>query len=647
MNYYLQYLFSNLRVFLKIDNIQNIDELSLTYIISWLNEYKHKDHYFLFEYTLDKINTFSRAIQIAEKMKEAGVPIKLRKLDFLVDTDALAALKKATPEINYSIDDEQAIMYYYNHIGCGNIRKLLDYNCDNTNDDLQFYDPTYEKLRCLEKEELYVVAVIILCNGSMSTIFYEGVFQDDPLIKNKIYILEKLCDKNHRILELSDGNIKIEHASIIDTWNKYENEFMEFSLLGYSRLQTILRSIIESETPFYISKHKATILLLQLYKKYNFELIVDLLDEVEKLSRTDLSVNNVWEFIKIIIDSTKENAALNVNLYLQIAQICYRCELYENGLSCLEILESCSEITLPIFYILKCLFLSALDRHRESIISACAAQMTWNNDYRIVLNTKLILLNNFCSVNNNNACKTIGMDIEGNSEYKKYPEYGYFLRLSNLYLDRQSSTDKIRESAEFFHKIGNDVQEGKSLIAWANHLALNGQIKEAKNALSKANRKLKNTNFGYHMILVNKAAINLLDGDYTEETWDLLDQAELSTVVPFDKLAVLNNKLIWCIENKSYTRAELIINQIDRLFTFEPDKHLLSFMNYNLYLFYTDLKMFSEADIHYKKADKLKRYCTTLNLRMTHQSVPEKQFLLSKRWHVCFLEYWTFDILMQ
>lgn len=336
-----------------------------------------------------------------------------------------------------------------------------------------------------------------------------------------------------------------------------------------------------------------------------------------------------------------------MNLYLQIAQICYRCELYENGLSCLEILESCSEITLPIFYILKCLFLSALDRHRESIISACAAQMTWNNDYRIVLNTKLILLNNFRSVNNNNACKTIGMDIEGNSEYKKYPEYGYFLRLSNLYLDRQSSTDKIRESAEFFHKIGNDVQEGKSLIAWANHLALNGQIKEAKNALSKANRKLKNTNFGYHMILVNKAAINLLDGDYTEETWDLLDQAELSTVVPFDKLAVLNNKLIWCIENKSYTRAELIINQIDRLFTFEPDKHLLSFMNYNLYLFYTDLKMFSEADIHYKKADKLKRYCTTLNLRMTHQSVPEKQFLLSKRWHVCFLEYWTFDILMQ
>ena len=239
------------------------------------------------------------------------------------------------------------------------------------------------------------------------------------------------------------------------------------------------------------------------------------------------------------------------------------------------------------------------------------------------------------------------MDIEGNSEYRKYPEYGYFLRLSNLYLDREFSTDKIKESVEFFRKIGNDTQEGKSLIAWANHLALNGQIKEAQNALIKANRKLKSTKFGYHMILVNKAAINLLDGNYSEETWDILDQAELSTVVPFDKLAVLNNKLIWCIENKSYTRAELIINQIKRLFTYEPDKHLHAFMNYNLYLFYTDLKMFSEADTYYKKADQLKEYCTTLNLRITHQSVPTKQFLLSKRWHVCFLEYWTFDILMQ
>ena len=85
----------------------------------------------------------------------------------------------------YSTDDEQAIMFYYNHVGCGNVRKLLDYDCGNTNNDLQFYDPTYEKLRNLEKEELYVVAVVILCNGSISTIFFEGVFQNDPLIENK------------------------------------------------------------------------------------------------------------------------------------------------------------------------------------------------------------------------------------------------------------------------------------------------------------------------------------------------------------------------------------------------------------------------------------------------------------------------------
>ncbi len=60
MNYYLQYLFSHLKVFLKLDNIQNVDETSLTYILGWMNEYKNNGHYFLYEYTLDNNNTFKK-----------------------------------------------------------------------------------------------------------------------------------------------------------------------------------------------------------------------------------------------------------------------------------------------------------------------------------------------------------------------------------------------------------------------------------------------------------------------------------------------------------------------------------------------------------------------------------------------------------
>ena len=93
MNYYLQYLFSNLKIFLKLDNLQNIDETSLSYILGWMNEYKNNGHYFLYEYTLDKKNTFQNAIQLIEKLKDTGVSIKLRKLEFLEDTDALKAFK--------------------------------------------------------------------------------------------------------------------------------------------------------------------------------------------------------------------------------------------------------------------------------------------------------------------------------------------------------------------------------------------------------------------------------------------------------------------------------------------------------------------------------------------------------------------------
>lgn len=647
MNYYMQYILCNLRSLIIIDNIQNVDETSLTYMLSWMNEYKSKNHYYLFEYTLDKNNTFQKAIQLTENFKDTGVTISLRKLESLEDTDALDALKRATPYKKYTINDENAIKYYYHKVGCGNIRKLIDYDCDCSYNDIDLYDPTFEKLRDLSKEEIYIVAVIILCNGSISTTLYEGIFQNDPLIRNRIGLLESLCKNEIRILEVSNGNVNIEHASIIDSWNKHENVFLEYLLLAYSRLQNFLKKEIESTTSFYISKHKATILLLQLYKKFDFEQIIDLLDEVEKLSLNDLSINNVWEILKNIIDATSNKAYVYIKIYTKIIEICYKCELYKNGLNCIEILESFSELDSLELYIYKCLFLSALDKHNESVIVACTILTKWNNDLRAELNAKIIMLNNNRSLNNSKECCKIGKEIEANDQYKQYPEYGYFLRLSHLYLNRKLSIHKVKESVEFFSELGNDIQEAKSLITYANHLAVIGQLSEAKKALSKAERKLKNIKYGRHILLVNKVAIMLLDNDFSDSAWELLEQAELSAVVPFDKLAILNNKLIWCIENKSYSKTDLIINQIKRLLKFEPDKHIHSFVNYNIYLFYSDIQVFSEAEKYYKKADELKEYCSTLNLRLSHKTDETKKYLLNKRWHICLLEYWTFDILMQ
>lgn len=382
---------------------------------------------------------------------------------------------------------------------------------------------------------------------------------------------------------------------------------MKYSLLAFSRLEEFLKKEIETKSPFYICKQRATILLLQLYKRYHFESIINLLDEVEKLSCNELSVNNVWEILKIIVDATSEKAILHVNLYMRIIEICFKCELYNDGFYCIEILGHFSDIELPSFYLYKCLFLSALDNHNESIVVAKSILAKWGNDCRIVLNAKLILLNNYRSLNNTAECQKIGNEIDQNNEFQSFIEFGYYLRLTPLYLDRKTSIDKLNKSVEFFNLLNNDVQEGKSLITYSNYQSLEGNIKEGKKALFRAEQKLKNTKFGRHMLLVNKAAIMLLDNDFSPEVWDLLEQAELSAVVPFDKLAILNNKLIWCMENKDYTRIDLIINQINRLFSYEPDKHLHSFMNYNLYLLFSDLRLSSEAKKHYKRAFELKK----------------------------------------
>ena len=82
---YIHYLFKKNHILLIIDNIQNIDNTSLKYLIEWINETKYKNQGFILEYTisdgysLDSVKNLQREISIAE------VDVHLCRLEKMCD----------------------------------------------------------------------------------------------------------------------------------------------------------------------------------------------------------------------------------------------------------------------------------------------------------------------------------------------------------------------------------------------------------------------------------------------------------------------------------------------------------------------------------------------------------------------------------
>lgn len=231
-------------------------------------------------------------------------------------------------------------------------------------------------------------------------------------------------------------------------------------------------------------------------------------------------------------------------------------------------------------------------------------------------------------------------------DVNNYPEYGYFLRLKALYLPRDKGMHSIQDSIVFFDERKEYIQRGKSQISLSFYLAITGEVSKALNEIIQAETYLDKAHISTHMFENNKAAINLLLSHYNNDVWNSLERAELSANKAFDFLAIANNKLIWCIENHAFERCDLIVNKIHRLFKFVQDKHMHAFINYNLYLYYSERGNNEAAHMYYQKADKLKDYCHSLKCRLLHTYTDDNtDFLLTKPWHVCFLTYWCYDLI--
>lgn len=645
--HYIRHLFKCKKLVINIENMQNIDSQSLNDLRNLANETKNNKTIYLFEYTVVDDKNINDIQKLAFDFSSTDIEVfsyRLEKLDSNYIIDAISSnLLHAPQSYNYNIE----LVKLYNQKGTGNLRELIDFSLrfDSSKQAIkEEVSPTLENILNLSEGAKGLLSLLINCGGVMNgELLVDIVCLYMNIDNNDFHKL--IIELNHQQIVKEDGeNIIIEHASIIDEWNN-SSFFQIYNNSAYFILEKHFLNNLHKE-PGDKWFDFSWLLLLKLYAKFNINRICDIFEYLQQGTIDKISPANAWTYLKDFIGVTKNNIDPVLNIYFWIVRYCFETELYNEGYQCVELMmDNVFNEKKSCLILHKAMFLSALDKHEENLIfiNDMLRQYT---DNRIILNLKLISLSSYRSLHQLNSCFELHKELLKSKDMRNYPEYFYFYRLCEMYLDRTKSIPFLKKSYRKFLKSGNIIQSGKSLISYSYIMASQGKLKKAEHSIVKAERYLKNKRIGAHMFLVNKAAIKLLRGIANESVWELLSQAELSARVPFDKLAIIVNKLVWCIENNDKNYYKLLINKAEELLEKEPDKHIHGLIYYNIYYLYHELKHPNEV-FYYNKAIQLKPYCKPVKARLENKITNETKFALTKPWHVCFLAYWTYDLLFE
>lgn len=642
---YVKYILLNEKVIIAIDNLQNCDTQSFMDIINLVNETKNNSPKFIFEFTINEKKTEDDCRKMCESLFTTSINVhkmSLEKLDKRYIVDAVSKhLTTAIKDWSFNIKLQKK----YEDNNTGNIREMLDFaiNYQDNLLDIKYVsnNATFVNLAQLSEEPKLVLSFIINNKGRINKHILNMIINNIRLeVDNSINIL-----KSKLLVSETENEYVLSHASLMDVWNNNSDEFSYFDNLAYNELTNIYKEMLttlDKNTKLY---DYCWTNIIDLYSKFEPAKLINLFVFLNEDNQKVVSAKNAWKYIEKMVNSTQNQINIYKELYLKFVSFCFESELYNEGFSIIELLIKNVNDTVTINKVIlyKAMFLSALDRHEENIIYCLEQEKKCKKNTIQYFNIKLISLASYRSLNKISNCYMIHKELHNNKYLRELREWGFFLRLCEMYLDRNKSPQYLKKSVAFFEKSADYIQAGKSLISYSYILASQGKLKKALNKITLAKSYLNNKRMGNHMFLVNEAAIRLLRGDYSENVWELLSQSEITATVPFDRLAIIANKLVWCIENSNSNRHSLLIEQAKQLITLEPDKHIHGIIYYNIYYL---LKLLDDSKYHeyLAKACSVKNCCKPIKARLEKRPTSETKFALSKPWHVCFLAFWTYDL---
>ncbi len=635
---FINYIFSNVQMVLIIDNLQIIDESSLSFLRRCFYFNNSKKVFIIFEYTTINENTemVQKAVEIFANENIIISCVKIERTDskYIIDI-----IDKKISDKPKEFDFNKNLINHYIENNSGNIRELIDYSINYNKTIISDPDKTLECLLNLSDKELSIIITIVEFDGKMKLQYlrdltkYARLYQLDD-------IFESLIQK--KLIILSNTYVLIAHASIIDRLKINDNYFDAEKKSTISYIKEYIESLLikSNKLNFIFLK-----VILNIYKDTYPEKIGELFKSLEESVLIKLPIKTVWKYINSFIDVTVEHIEEHISLYKSILRMCFKFELYDEGYNrCLLQIEKRKKMPNDKKFILyKMMFLAACDKHYENIEFYNEIRPRYIDDIEMDLNINLAVLSSYRSLGDISTCLKIHKILK-NSKYKQYKEYGYRNRLVDMYLPRSKTIPYLKKSVKAFNDL--EEQQAKTLITYTHVLGGLGKIRAARKKINKAATLLSGKLLGNHMILVNQAVLNLVEGNFKDETFSLLNMAETSAIVPFDKLAIIVNKLVWCYENNRFDISKSLEDDAMIIINLEPDKHIHSLLYYNLYSIYTKQGKYLEARRYLSKAKENMRYCKPVEERITNSITKDNRFIIGKPWHICYLAYWTYDVLI-
>ena len=637
---YIEYILDNRKLVLVIDNIQNIDDLSLDVILSWLSEYSQKKHFIIFEYTIDESR--DNVLKLREKINNYDLNLHFFELNNMeVDNAIKAAKLRAQDNQNLEIDVEQVeAIDYYKKVD-GNIRSLEDfirgynhnriYNGKNS--------ATYESIASLNQNDSLILSIICLNDSKINKYMLGGLLNSYPNI-NISESLDTLINSLDLIIA-RDDDYYIKHASIFDNWVVLsESKLKSTTLIAYSLLKNHYNNLLENA--HISSNQNIFLLLIKLYSKYEPDKIYDLLNNFDNILQEFLSPKQLEEYIVTIDEELSNNISEYEDFYYKLIDICLNVKLFDLADELLQKLFIYNNLKKYIFY--KCNIFIQKEDHKSNIEFINEIIKNLYDEY-FVLYLKLFLMVSYRSVNDNNMVQIINQEIEASiNRYKDTLFYGFYLRLSEIKKKRNEAIIDVENSVSHFQKFNSNVQVAKSRVALSFLYAVTGNTNAAIIESDKAEKIIVKDFANRHIFYNNKAAIYLLNRNKGKEILSMLKSAEEYAIGTFDKLAIYNNILVYSLETNDDRNAKIYATKIRNNISNEPDKHLLSIIYYNLHLYYESINNYSLRDEYFSKSFSLKEFCKSLNARLTHTNIDDgTHILISNPWHVCFLDYWNID----
>lgn len=650
---YIRFLFEQARILLIVENIQNIDDISLKFFLDWINDTKDRKHGFIFEYTISEFHKINEMKFFKNTIIKTGAEVfgcELEKMPVEYIADIIDSQLDAHPsDIHFTIEAQQ----HYEEISNGNLWDLMDFArvYDEKEEANEITEPTLSILNNLSKEAQYLVSILDCHSGTIYKNLLEHIWLNYFSNKSKSFFDTKCFEliRSHTIsilsTEISD-KITISHASILDVWQENRSTFISINRETYKRLERFYEKNYKGDIHI-VSKQFAWQMMARIYANTSPDKIIDLINDFKLNIMRTISRSNTWNYLKMLIDATKDNISKLEDAYFQILRICCSASLYNEGFYCIGLMEQHINIEKNDNLLLnKLLYLSILDEHNAAIELYKKALRNNEINQKTLIKLKLLILNSYIALGDRKSCLKIDSELNHIRGFRHQPEYAIYLRLTNIYSIPSHAVKDAKKSVNLFCKQGDHIQEGKSYITYSKLLSSLGKHKKAIKMIKIAEQLLDNLNEGLSCIYNNLAAYHLLSGEYGPEVWNYLDIAEIYSISTYDKLSVIQNKLAWCFENNSFIRLDLLENRALELIELEPSQFLQCTTLYNLYVTMKKAGKHDKANIYYLRVLSLKDKCSYVRARIDGITWKTRYIKprIKKPYHVCYLSFWVFDL---